>query len=268
MSSTPNESRGPEILVCADADAVAREGADLFVRLASESIQERGRFTAALSGGSTPKRLFEILATAPYQEQIDWSHVHLFWGDERYVPSDHPDSNFRMTMEALLSKVPIPPGNVHRIRTELSPAEAVATNYEAEIARFFAGSSEHVRFPSFDLIFLGLGTNAHTASLFPGSPALQEQSHLVVADFVEEVHMWRISMTASLLNAARTIAFLVCGPDKAHVIHDVLLGDYNPGRKPAQLIRPDHGQLLWIVDRAGAARLPAESYRTVATQKA
>lgn len=265
MSTQPNKDKNIEILVCADAEAVARTAADLFLRLASESIRDRGRFTVALSGGSTPKRLFEILSTPKYQKQIDWAHVHLFWGDERYVPADHPDSNFLMTMETLLSKVQIPPANVHRIRTELSPAEAVATNYEAEIARFFAGSPEHGRFPSFDLIFLGLGTNAHTASLFPNSRALQEHSHLVTADFVEEVNMWRITMTAPLLSAARTIAFLVCGPEKASVIRDVLFGDYNPERKPAQLIQPDHGQLLWIVDRSSAAQLPEESYRAVIT---
>lgn len=261
MSANPNESHERQILVCPDAETVAVEAAKMFVRHADESIRGRGRFTIALSGGSTPKRLFEILATSDYQRRVQWDRVHLFWGDERYVPSDHADSNFRMTMETLLSQVPIPPANVHRIRTELSPAEAVATNYESEIAHFFAGFSPMSpdRFPSFDLIFLGLGTNAHTASLFPNSHALQESSHLVVAEFISEVNMWRITMTAPLLNTGRTIVFLVCGQNKAHVVRDVLFGDYDPERKPAQLIQPARGQLTWLIDIAAAAELPPES---------
>jgi len=263
MSTRPNDSHEREILVCPNAESVAVEAAHLFVRLATEAIRDHGRFTVALSGGSTPKRLFQILATPAYQKQLDWSAIHLFWGDERYVPADHPDSNFRMTLDALLSQVRIPPANVHRIRTELSPAEAVATSYESEIARFFAGT--HERFPTFDLVFLGLGTNAHIASLFPHSKTLQEQSHLVVADFVAEVNMWRITMTAPMLNAARNIVFLATGADKAPVIRDVLFGDYDIERKPAQLIQPVHGQVTWLIDKASSAQLPPNSYRVLSS---
>lgn len=265
MNARPNENPGQQILVCPDAESVASQGTEIFVRSAAESIRERGRFTVALSGGSTPKRMFQLLSAPQNQARVDWTRVHLFWGDERYVPSDHPDSNFRMTMETLLSQIPIPPANVHRIRTELSPAEAVATNYETEIARFFADPGTHQRFPAFDLVLLGLGTNAHTASLFPHSPVLQETSHLVLADFVAEVNMWRITMTVPLLNAAREVVFLLSGRDKAAVLHDVLFGDYDPERKPAQLIQPTRGRLTWLIDSASAAELPPDSYRQLSS---
>jgi 6-phosphogluconolactonase len=265
MSAIQNASRPREILVFPNPESLANAAAELFVRSAAASIQNHGAFIVALSGGSTPKRLFEILATDNFQAKIDWNRVYLFWGDERYVPSDHPDSNFRMTMDTLLSKVPIPHANVHRIRTELSPAEAVATNYESEIARFFTSFSDkhRERFPAFDLVLLGVGTNAHTASLFPHSQVLQETSHLVAAEFVAEVGMWRITMTAPLLNAAREIVFLVHGKEKAQVVREVLFGDYDPERKPAQMIQPANGRLKWLIDSASAAKLPAESYQKI-----
>ncbi len=263
MSAAPNERSATQILVCPNPESTAFEAARLFVQLADENIRTHGIFTVALSGGSTPKRLFEILASPGFQKTVEWKYVHLFWGDERYVPSDHVESNFRMTMETLLSKVAIPPANVHRVRTELAPAEAVAANYESEIARFFAkispGRSE--RFPKFDLVLLGLGTNAHTASLFPHSQALQENTHLIIAEFVAEVSMWRITMTAPLLNAGRIVVFLVTGSEKAHVVHDVLCGDYDAERKPAQLIQPTCGRIIWLLDAASANNLPTESYQ-------
>jgi 6-phosphogluconolactonase len=261
MSTIPNENREQEILVCPDAKSVALEAASTFLRLAAEAIRYRGRFTVALSGGSTPRSLFEILATSQWQKQVDWKNVHLFWGDERYVPDAYPESNFRMTLETLLSRVPVPPVNVRRIKTELSPAEEAAASYEAEIARFFGTSPG--QFPSFDLVFLGLGANAHTASLFPHSKALHVTSRLVVAEFVAEVGMWRITMTAPLLNAARNVIFLVCGSDKAPVLRDVLFGDHDSERKPAQLIRPASRSLTWLIDSGAAAQLPRDSYRVL-----
>lgn len=263
MNAPLNENQ-EEILVCPDAKSVALESAATFVRLAAESIRERGRFTVALSGGSTPRSLFEILATPQWQKQIDWKNVHLFWGDERYVPDAYPESNFRMTLETLLSRVPVPPFNVHRIKTELSPAEAAAESYEAEIARFFGTAPGE--FPSFDLVFLGMGANAHTASLFPHSKAIHESSHLVVAEYIAEVRMWRITMTAPLLNAARNVIFLISGADKAPVLRDVLFGDHDPERKPAQLIHPASGRLTWMIDSAAATQLPPESYRLVSSR--
>lgn len=253
-----------EILVCPDAQSVALEAAATFVRLAAEAIRERDRFTVALSGGSTPRSLFEILATPQWQKQVDWKNIHLFWGDERYVPDAYPENNFRMALETLLSRVPVPPVNVHRIKTELSQAEAAAASYQAEIAHFFG--TRPGQFPSFDLVFLGMGTNAHTASLFPHSQALHESSRLVVADFVQEVGMWRITMTARLLNAAKNVIFLLSGADKASVLRDVLFGDHDPERKPVQLIHPTNGTLVWLIDSASAAELPADSYRLLSTR--
>jgi len=264
MNASLNDKKEQEILVCPDAKSVALEAAATFVRLATDSIRERGRFTAALSGGSTPRSLFEILATPHWEKQIEWKKVHLFWGDERYVPDAYPESNFRMTLETLLSRVPVPPVNVHRIKTELAPAEAAAENYETEIARFFGTAPG--QFPSFDLVFLGMGTNAHTASLFPHSNAIHETSRLVVAEYVAEVRMWRITMTAPLLNAAKNVIFLISGADKASVLRDVLFGDHDPERKPAQLIRPARGRLTWIIDSAAAAQLPPESYRLLSSR--
>jgi len=240
-----------ELYVHDDAERLARAAAELFVGVAKESIPARGRFRVALSGGSTPRRVYELLATEDFSSRIDWEHVEVFWGDERYVAADDRDSNYRMTAETLLLHVPIPPGNVHRIPTEISPPQDAARAYEEDIRQSFGGSAS---LPQFDLIYLGLGTNGHTASLFPHSPALQEKSRLVFADFVAEVNTWRISMSAPLLNRGRTVAFLIEGGQKAQVLRQVLLGPRDPERLPAQLIHPA-GTLLWLVDESAAASL-------------
>jgi len=235
----------------ADAEQVANAAAELFVATAAKAIQERCIFRVALSGGSTPKRAYELLATKTFSQRIDWDHVHLFWGDERYVPSDHPDSNFRMTAQALLQRVSIPGGHVHRVKTELAPPAECAADYERTIRESFGSSP-----PEFDLIYLGLGTNGHTASLFPHSAGLREKK-LVFADNIEEVKAWRISMSAPLINQGRVVAFLMAGVEKAQVLQDVTLGPRDPERLPAQLIAPQ-GELVWIVDK-GAASLVASS---------
>jgi 6-phosphogluconolactonase len=231
------------------AEAVARAAADLFVRTAGESIRDHGRFSVALSGGSTPKRAFQLLATKQFSDEVDWSRVHLFWGDERYVPADDANSNYRMTREALLHAIAIPAANVHRVPTELTPPDAAATDYQEEIGRHFGNGAS----PDFDLIYLGLGTNGHTASLFPHSQILHESARWVAAEFVAEVDQWRISMTVPLLNRGRVVAFLVTGADKAGVLREVLVGALDPERLPAQLISP---RALWLVDHAAAAQLP------------
>jgi len=238
--------------VYSDSERLANAAAELFVSTAAESITAQGRFRVALSGGSTPRNVYQLLAGESFRNRIDWSHVDLFWGDERYVPADDRDSNYRMTAEALLRHVPIPAGNIHRVPTEISPPENAAKSYEEDIRRLFGDS---VSVPQFDLIYLGLGTNGHTASLFPHSPTLHEKSRLVLADFVSEVKTWRISMTAPLLNRGRTVAFLITGQQKAQVLRDVLLGPRDPERLPAQLINPE-GKLLWLVDKPAAALLP------------
>ncbi len=243
---------GPDadLRVGANADAVAIAAADLFSALCATALAERGRFRVALSGGSTPWRAYQMLAAPERSSRIDWNRVDVFWGDERYVPADHPESNFRRTRETLLQRVPLPESNIYRVKTELSPPEAAAAAYEEAIRRCF-GTLAGV--PRFDLVFLGLGTNGHTASLFPGSRLLHETRRLVAADFVTEVNMWRITMTSPLLNAGRTLAFLVAGQDKAQVVREVLVGPRDSDRLPAQLIRPTSGNLLWLVDEAAAA---------------
>ena len=251
MTTAPKAGYPGELRVYGDAEQLARAAAELFVKVASESISARGRFRVALSGGSTPRRVFELLAADKFSSRVDWNSVDTFWGDERYVPADDRDSNYRMTAEALLGHVPVPSANIHRVLTEISPPQAAADAYEDDIRQCF-GDSPSV--PRFDLIYLGLGTNGHTASLFPHSPALQETSRLVLADLVPEVNSWRISMSAPLLNRGRTVAFLIAGQEKAQVLREVLLGPRDPKRLPAQLIAPE-GKLLWLVDQAAAALL-------------
>jgi 6-phosphogluconolactonase len=245
-----SETNSPgDLCVYKDAEELARAGAQLFVDEAAEAIRERGRFRIALSGGSTPRRVYELLATPAFNSRVDWNQVDLFWGDERYVPADAPDSNYRMAAQALLDHVPVPPANVHRVRTEVSPPAAAAGAYEDEIRKVF---QESASVPYFDLIYLGLGTNGHTASLFPHRPSLHERSRLVVADFVAEVNSWRITMTLPLLNHGRIVAFSIEGAAKAEVLRDILLGSRDPERLPAQLVSPQ-GELLWMVDAAAAA---------------
>ena len=247
-----------ELLVCADGEAVAREAARRFVGHASAAIQQRGRFAVALSGGSTPKRLYELLAQDPYRDRIDWTLVDFFWGDERFVPSTTQASNYHMTEIALLNSLELNDGNVHRIQTEMNTAEEAAAAYEREIRTLFQiGPGE---LPHFDLVLLGLGSNGHTASLFPNSKLLHEQSRLVAAEYVEEVKQSRITMTTPALNEAREILFLVTGAEKSSVVYDVLFGTRDVERLPAQLIHAAHGSETWLLDRAAAAALPKDSY--------
>lgn len=248
MSTAQKPAWPGDFRVYKNAEELARAGAQLFVDGAAEPLSTRGRFRVALSGGSTPRRVYELLATPDFRPRVDWNRVDLFWGDERYVPADDRESNYRMTAQALLDHVPVPSANVHCVPTEISPPSAAASAYEDEIRQVF-GESTSV--PEFDLIYLGLGANGHTASLFPHSPALHESSRLVVADFVTEVNTWRVSMTAPLLNRGCVVAFLIEGAQKAQVLSEVLLGPRDPERLPAQLISPQ-GKLLWMVDAAAA----------------
>ncbi len=231
-----------------DLEALSRAAAEIFVAEAREAAAKRGRFAVALSGGSTPKRTYELLASPLCRGLVPWRQVHAFWGDERCVPPDDPRSNYRMTREALLDHVPLPPGQVHRIRGELPPAEGAA-DYEAVLRQFFGGKR-----PRFDLNFLGLGTNGHTASLFPGTPVLDEVQRWAAEVYVAELDMWRVTLTVPVLNEAAVTAFLVAGADKAAVLKEVRAGPRDPRRLPAQLIRPRDGQLLWLADRAAAGQ--------------
>lgn len=289
------------IQVFPDPEALSAAAADLFVSQANEAAAARGRFAASLSGGSTPKRVFELLAQPALRARVPWSQVHLFWGDERCVPPTDPRSNYRMTKLALLDHVPIPPAQVRPIDGTLSPAES-ATQYEAVLRSFFGSEP-----PRFDLVFLGLGENGHTASLFPHTPVLNEKSRWVrevnildvdqllrappdLSSLLQELErdfeiafspeqqaaiktpadalaaaeqelrkkqqvLERVTMTAPLLNQAALIAFLTAGRGKAKVLGEVIEGAPDPQRLPAQLIRPERGELRWMLDKAATAQL-------------
>jgi 6-phosphogluconolactonase len=238
----------PEIRILKSPEELFEAAASEFTAQASAAIRARGRFTVALSGGSTPKRLYGLLATKP---NIPWDKIYFFWGDERHVPPDHPESNYRMVYEALLSKVPVPPENIFRIHTEDKDAAAAALQYEQTLKDFFHLSPGE--FPRFDLILLGMGPDGHTASLFPGSPALSERQRLVVANPVEKFHTDRLTFTFPVLNAAATVMFLASGPDKAPMLHEVL--ENRAADLPSQQVRPVNGKLLWLVDSAAATGL-------------
>jgi len=225
--------------------------AEFIAELAEATIKERNIFTLALSGGSTPRLLYEELARQPTSRRIDWQKTHIFWGDERYVPADHPDSNYGLAFQALVSKVDVPPANVHRILTESRSAQAAAERYEKTLRNFFApavGSEEEPYFPSFELVLLGLGQDGHTASLFPGDAALKEEYRWVVAvdGASASPPVSRITLTLPVLNKAKCVIFLVSGSDKKEVFEETM---NNPGTVayPASRVRPS-GRLLWFID--------------------
>ena len=239
-------------------EEAVREAAAEFARRVRTAVQERGASAVALAGGSTPRGLYERLAAgggAPGPDPVPWGRVHLFWGDERHVPPEHPQSNYRMTLDTLLSKVPVPPANIHRIRAEEPDAPRAAAEYEQELKAFFRLESDQT--PRFDLVLLGMGEDGHTASLFPGSEALRDTSQLVAAPRIEKLGSRRITLTPRVFNNAACVMFLVTGSEKARTLRDVLEGKYEPDRLPAQIIRPLQGDLLWIVDRAAGSLLVA-----------
>jgi len=222
------------IEIFANAHELARGAAEYFVARSGEAVARKGLFTVAMSGGSTPKLLYELLVDA----QVPWAKTHFFWSDERHVPPDHPDSNYRMAYEALLSKVPVPEGNVHRMHGENPDAAEAAAEYEQTLLPL-------------DLILLGLGTDGHTASIFPSSDVLHETKRLVAATWVEKLNTYRITMTLPLLNSGAAVLFLVSGAEKAQIVKEVIEG---PPKYPAQFVQPAHGQLLWMLDEDAAAK--------------
>jgi len=245
--------------IVADARAVAQTAASVLVTHALDAIAARGRFNVALSGGSTPLLFFATLATrletgAPGATAVAWDQVHVFWGDERAVPPDHPHSNYGVARTLLLAHLPIPDGNVHRIQTEMEPSEAAAA-YEETLRRHFA--LQPGERPAFDLVFLGLGPDMHTASLFPGSPAIDERERLVVAPWVEKLGAFRLTLTPIVLNHARAVMFMVAGQEKAGPLKSVLETEPDPMLRPAQVIQPADGELVWLVDEAAASALSA-----------
>jgi 6-phosphogluconolactonase len=240
-----------------DAEAVSQAAAREFVRCANDAIGGRGRFTVALSGGSTPKRLYQILADAPYKGTIDWSKIEVFWGDERCVSPEHSDANFHTANEALLKKIVIPASHVHRMQAEREDRDTAARDYQNDIARVF-GVDANGPPPAFDLILLGMGPDGHTASLFPHSTALGETGKWVVANYVAKFATQgvphRLTMTRPMINAAREVLFLVAGADKKDPLFEVITGPPDSARLPSQLIRPA-GNLVYFADQAAVARL-------------
>jgi len=237
------------IHVSKDPDELLKALADFIVKQAKHAIKKHGRFSFVLSGGSSPKKLYALLASAPYRTQIEWDKVFFFFGDERYVPADHADSNYRMANEAMFIPLNIVAGQVFRMNTDLSPEEA-ALAYERDILAYFA---EHpVRF---DLNLLGLGDNSHTASLFPHTPVLHEKKSLVKEVYVDEVKMFRITLTAPAINCSHVIVFLVFGAGKAEAVHHILEDERNIEEYPAQLVQADGGEVHWFLDEGAAGRI-------------
>ncbi len=229
-----------------DKQALAEAAARDFVARAAAAIEDRGRFTVALAGGSTPKTAYELLAR-DHTDEVDWSNVHVFYGDERSVPPEHEDSNYRMSKEALLDHVQV--ASVHRMQGELPPEQA-AKSYEEELREFFGDEDP----PVMDLIMLGIGGDGHTASLFPNTPALKVTDRLATENPVEKLNTVRITLTAPTINAARTVTFLVAGEDKSEALQQILEGDGSPNTYPAKLVRPADGP-NWMIDKEASLQL-------------
>lgn len=239
-------------------EELSRAAAVRFAELARERAHQGKVFSVALSGGSTPRTFLGILASPEFSERIPWDKVHLFQVDERCVPPDDPQSNFRMIRGALLRPVPIAAANFHRMKAEESDRDAASAEYANEIAQVLAPAEGKP--PRFDLIFLGLGSDGHTASLFPGSAALAENSKWVCPNYVEKLQMYRLTLTYPVLNAAREIVFLISGSGKAETVSRVLEGPSDPENYPVQAVRPTEGTVTWYMDNA-AAQLLKMSHR-------
>lgn len=236
--------------VFSDKTTLSTFAADLFVQTAKEAIARDGRFVVALTGGSSPVQLYQMLATEPYVNEVPWAQTYIFWGDERWVPLTDEKSNYKMSKEALLDKVPVPAEQVFPMWKEGVTAEDYAKEYESILLELFGGFK-----PQFDLILLGMGDDGHTASLFPGTAVLNEQEKLVDAYWLAPQDMYRITLTATTINAARKIAFLTFGDNKAKALYEVLEGESNATQYPSQLIRKDADSVYWLVDEAAASLL-------------
>ncbi|HWC17522.1 MAG TPA: 6-phosphogluconolactonase [Terriglobales bacterium] len=245
-----------DIRIVDDLQAVAQAAADEFISRASRAVRDHGRFTVALSGGSTPRALHAVLVERTLKDPnlVDWSKVEVFFGDERHVPPDHPDSNFRMANETLLTRVPIREANIHRMGCENPDATQVAVEYDQELVAAFHLRGEQI--PRFDLILLGMGPDGHTASLFPGSAAVHEVKKRVVANWVQKLSAWRITFTRPVINEAASVLLMISGHDKAAALTEVM-GNGSPETYPVKYVKPKHGDLIWIIDRAAAQGLRA-----------
>jgi 6-phosphogluconolactonase len=241
-----------------DLEEASQNAARILAEAAQSAIKARGRFSLVLSGGNTPRRLYELLAELPYRDQMPWKNTHIFWGDERCVPADDERNNAHMARQILLDRVPIPEEQIHPIASTLPPIKA-AEKYQSTLNEYFRGNSA-----AFDFVLLGLGENGHTASLFPGTAVLDEKRYWVSEVYVPTLRMWRVTLTAPILNQARKIVFLVSGAGKAWVLDQVINGPRRPKELPAQLIQPKNGELLWLVDQAAASLIQKDSEKSAA----
>ncbi len=237
------------VIALPDLEAVSREAAELFALLSQAAIASQGRFTVAIPGGSTPRMLYSLLASERYSGAVDWKKAHLFWTDERIVPPDHPESNFRLAFETFLSAVPLPAENIRRIKGE-KDAETAAREYEQDMQAFFGREA----IPAFDLVILGVGADGHTASLFPGPDALKETKRLAVPVFLEKPEHDRVTLTLPVLKNAHHVLFLASGGEKTDVLHEILEGG-NRKQYPAGLVRPGHGSVRWLLDKKAASKI-------------
>jgi 6-phosphogluconolactonase len=245
-----------ELIIKKNPVDLAKAAADLITKRIKDTLKTQDRFTIALSGGSTPKALHELLAKAPYVEQIPWMQLHVFWGDERYVPIDDEQSNAGMAYDTLLGHVYTPDEQIHVWNTDLEPQEAAA-DYDRVLHSYFgdAPSGDASPGPTFDLVLLGMGDDGHTLSLFPGTEVVHEETAWTAAYFLTKQDMYRLTLTAPIVNRAKCVLFLVAGPKKAEPLREVLQGTYNPDLYPSQVIKPTNGELIWLVDEKAAADL-------------
>ena len=244
----------PDVRILTNIDAIAKRAAQEFVQSATQAVSEKGSFRVALTGGSTPKTLYSLLANeVALRAQLPWDKMYLYFGDERSVGPDHPDSNFRMATETMLSKVPLKPEQVFRIKGEYKDTEKAAQEYEQALRASFKIAEG--QFPRFDLVLLGMGNEGHTASLFPGTKALHETKRLVVRNWVGKLYTNRVTLTAPTINNTARVIFMITGADKALALKGVLEGPYEPDQLPAQMIQPSNGQLLWLVDTIAGGML-------------
>lgn len=246
------------MLAFSDIESLSVKAAELFLDLSEKTISEKKIFIAGVSGGSTPETLYTLLGSTPFRDNVDWSHIHLFWTDERFVPHDHEESNYRLLYDRLLSRISIPPENIHPVRTDsASPAHA-AECYEEEISNFFHLSAGE--FPAFDLIMLGMGEDGHTASLFPSSRSLEEKTRLACPVYMKKPNPDRVTLTLPVLNNSKQILFLVAGRSKSKVLKAVLTPEQRH-KYPAGMIEPAGGILKWLIDEEAAEELNPEIIR-------
>ncbi len=245
-----------EIRILADGAGIAKRAAQEFVQAAAAAIRVKSSFNVALAGGSTPRALYSLLVNDPtLRSQVPWDKIHLFFGDERHVAPDHPDSNFRMAMEAMISKSPLKPEQVTRIKGEYPDADQAALEYEKALREYF--KLKDAEYPRFDLVLAGMGNEGHTLSLFPGTKALHADGRVVVRNWVGKLYAERITLTAPAASNAAQVIFMVTGADKAPALKAVLEGPFEPEQLPAQLLQPQNGKLLWLVDTAAGSMLSA-----------